>query len=336
MILSPAILALVAGSILVSMMVVAASWFGLQIVTSWDPGSGSERQLKMEKRTYLISNLMVYAFIFEILSFFLFIYSVDDLHRMFIGAMCAAGTLNVNEYGYLTLMIKMVVFILAGLWLIMNHADNKARDYPLIRKKYDYLLLLAPLVLVEASLQWAYFFNLKENVITSCCGIIFSAGPQQTEGPLSIIMNLPIGPLQIAFYGTALLSMGLGVLFYRGFYRLGTFFSISSMAFFLTSIAALISFISLYIYELPTHHCPFCILQREYHHVGYLLYGTLLGGVISGAGVGILMPYRGISSLQKSLPSLQKRLAMLNIILTFIFTALVTWQIIQSNLILGR
>jgi hypothetical protein len=51
-------------------------------------------------------------------------------------------------------------------------------------------------------------------------------------------------------------------------------------------LAAVVSWLSPYVYELPTHHCPFCLLQREYRWVGYLLCGALLGGGLTGAGVG--------------------------------------------------
>ena len=50
---------------------------------------------------------MIYALAFEILSLFLFIYTADDLHRLFVGAMCAAGTLYVNAFGYPALMLKV-------------------------------------------------------------------------------------------------------------------------------------------------------------------------------------------------------------------------------------
>ena len=63
--------------------------------------------------------------------------------------MCAAGTLNVNSYGYPTFLLKIFNCILAGLWLVINYADNQAYDYPLIRGKYVLLLILAPLVLTE-------------------------------------------------------------------------------------------------------------------------------------------------------------------------------------------
>ena len=86
-------------------------------------------------------------FAFELISFFLYIYTADHLHTLFVGAMCAAGTLKVNGFGYPALLLKMLNFILAGLWLIMNYADNQAYDYPLIKKKYLLLLLITPLVL---------------------------------------------------------------------------------------------------------------------------------------------------------------------------------------------
>ncbi len=58
--------------------------------------------------------------------------------------MCAAGTLNVNGYGYPALILKIVVFLLSGLWLLLNYADNRAYDYPLVKNKYLFLLFIAP------------------------------------------------------------------------------------------------------------------------------------------------------------------------------------------------
>jgi hypothetical protein len=49
-------------------------------------------------------------------------------------------------------------------------------------------------------------------------------------------------------------------------------FAMFAGLFFLLSLAATISFISLYIYELPTHHCPFDMLQKSSNFVGYPIY----------------------------------------------------------------
>ena len=129
------------------MIVYAACW-GWKIIGGWDLQSGSEQQLALEKKTYLISTLMAYAFGFQILSFFLLVYVADDLHRLFVGAMCAAGTLNVNEYGYPAVVLKVLNCVLAGVWLVLNHADSRALDYPLIRKKYALLLAIVPFLLL--------------------------------------------------------------------------------------------------------------------------------------------------------------------------------------------
>jgi len=92
--------------------------------------------------------------------------------------------------------------------------------------------------------------------------------------------------------------------------------------------------VSCYIYELPTHHCPFCILQKEYGYIGYLIYVTLLGGAIAGLSVGVLMPFRKTKSLTEILPSFQRRLAITSSTFFLVFTAIVTIQILLSGLVL--
>jgi hypothetical protein len=99
-------------------------------------------------------------------------------------------------------------------------------------------------------------------------------------------------------------------------------------------LLSILSFISLYYYELPTHHCPFCILQKEYGYIGYPVYVALLGGAVSGMGVGILMPFRKMRSLSETLPSLQKRLALISFILYLIFAVMVTLRMVFSDFIL--
>ncbi len=330
MIFHPSILALYVASILISFMVVYSASYGLQILRKWDIQSGSEGQLVLERKTYLISTLLTYVFGFELLSLFLFIFTVDRLHTFFVGAMCAAGTLYVNGFGYPALILKVINFLLAGLWLILNTADNRGYDYPLIKKKYLFLIILTPLILGEMILQADYFLRLKPNIITSCCGSLFSVGER---GLTSEMVALPVIPMKIAFYLAMALTIASGLYFCRK--RKGAYlFCASSATTFVVSLASILSFISLYFYELPTHHCPFCILQKEYGYIGYPLYVALFGGTISGMGVGVLMPFRNRKSLSEVLPSIQKRLALLSVILFLIFTFVVTYRMIFTDFIL--
>jgi hypothetical protein len=118
--------------------------------------------------------------------------------------------------------------------------------------------------------------------------------------------------MEIVFYLWTASTLAAGLWFYiKG--RGGYLFAGLSGVQFLIAVTSILSFISLYVYELPTHHCPFCLLQREYGYVGYLLYVALLGSTITGMGVGLLMPFRKIDSLKEVLPGLQKRLALVSV-----------------------
>jgi len=330
MVFHPAILALYISSILIGFMVLYSSRHGFQILRQWDLRSGSELQLLLERKTYLVSTLLAYTFAFQLGSLFLFIYTAEHLHGLFVGAMCAAGSLYVNAFGYPTLVLKVINFLGAGLWIILNDADNRGYDYPLIKKKYLLLLLISPLILMEILLQANYFFLLRPDVITSCCGSLFSP---TAVSMTSEIVSLPGTPMTAVFYGCAAFTFAVGLFFYvRG--RGGWLFSVLSGVFFLVAVTSILSFISLYVYELPTHHCPFCLLQGEYGYVGYLLYATLLGSTITGMGVGLLMPFRKVDSLKEVLPGLQKRLALVSVLLLLVFTAIVAYKVVFSHLIL--
>ena len=327
MILHPAIASLIIASVLIDGMAIYASLFGIQIIRKWDLQSGSELQLSLERKTYLISTILMYMLVFQIASFFLYIFTAESLHELFVGAMCAAGSLQVNSYGYPVFLLKMINVILAGLWLIINYADSRAFDYPLIRKKYWLLLILAPLILMESVLQMSYFLNLKGDIITSCCGSLFSAGRNTLTSEMA---SLPVRASMAAFYSLMVLTLLSGIVFIRTV-KWAYLFSLAGVITFFASCIGLVSFISVYIYELPTHHCPFCMLQKEYHYIGYMFYVSAIAGVISSAGVGVLQRFRCIGSLSAILPQIQRRLAVTSIIAYFLFTALSLYYIFATD-----
>jgi hypothetical protein len=318
-------------SLIISGALVYAGYYGIQILRKWDLRSGDEFQLILERRTYLISTILTFVCGLELMSLFLYVFTANNLCPLFVGAMCAAGTLNVNPYGYPTLLLKIVSFLFAGLWLILNHADNQAYDYPLIKKKYLLLTLIVPFSALETILQGAFFLNLKANVITSCCGSLFSS--EQVKGVGSELAALPIKPMMWLFYlgmGVTLLS---GVYFYvKG--KGGYLYSVFTFAMFAVSLAAIISFISIYIYELPTHHCPFCIVMDEYGYIGYALYFPLFGAAVTGMGIGVLMPFRGVESLRAVIPRLINTLTLTSLALYAVFTSIVVYKVATSNLVL--
>ncbi|AJY70972.1 membrane protein [Geobacter sulfurreducens] len=331
MILHPAVIALFVGSLLTSGMLVATAFFAVKILRHWDLASGSERQLSFERRTYLLATIMTCCCVFQLLSLFLFIHVADSLSALFPGAMCAAGTLNLNRFGYPTLVLKITTFLLAGFWLILNHADNQGYDYPLIRIKYSLLLVITPLLLAETGLQGGYFLSLQPRVITSCCGSLFGG---ESSGMVPTLTTLGDVPALATLGGVLTLTLICGGI-YLWLGRMGYLFAALSATTFAVGVVGLLSAIPVYIYALPTHHCPFCMLHGEYGHVGYLLYATLLGGGVAGVGMGGLQPFRRVASLASSLPMLQRRLVLSAMLCYGLFGGITAWQVMVSELRLG-
>jgi hypothetical protein len=196
------------GSILSCAMLIYSAFYGARILKSWNLSSGSDLQLGLERRTYLVSTLMSYAMGFQLLSLFLFVYTAEDMARFIIGAMCAAGSLYANLWGYPAL-IRIITFLLAGIWLIVNHADNRGYDYPLIKKKYALLLMIAPFGMADLIAQAGYFLNLNPDVITSCCGSLFTFGTVKAENSIAA---LPQGPAK-SFFCRDELAFTTGIVF---------------------------------------------------------------------------------------------------------------------------
>jgi hypothetical protein len=328
MLYHPSILAQLTGSALTALLLLYACWYGVQILLRWNLQSGSESQLALERRTYFISVTMIYALGYQLLSLFLFIYTADQLAGVLVGAMCAAGSLNANSWGYPTLLLKLVNFILSGLWLVLNHLDNRGYDYPLIRIKYAVLALIAPLVFLELVLQTLYFVNITPNVITSCCGTLFSS---DAGGVTSGIVALPHLPVELLFYGSSAFMLILGIRVVRS--GKGVIpFALASAVLFVAAVMALIGFASLYFYELPTHHCPFCLLQKHVHFVGYPLYLSFLMGVVGGLGGMVVLPFRRRESLQTLYPGILRRLALTALVFNAVGVSLVVLGAVFSKL----
>ena len=162
----------------------------------WDRGEQLRGAAALERKTYLVSTLLSYAFGFELMSLFLFIYTVDDIHPLFIGAMCATGSLNANPVGWPALGLKIALFFAAPAWLAMNRLDQRAEDTPLVRLKYPALLAILPLA------AW---------ISTCSSGTSWVCGPRSSppaaapssageSGVAAELAGLPARPMMWAFY----------------------------------------------------------------------------------------------------------------------------------------
>lgn len=332
MLFQPAIIALLLAAGLATAMLAAAVPFAVQVIRHWDIASGSERQLRLERRTYLFSTLLAFVLAVQLAALLLFVFNADRLAVMFVGAMCAVGTLNVNAFGFPALYAQIAVFFLAAMWLAINHADSEARDYPLVRIKYGLLLVLLPVLALAFWIELQYFLNLRANVITSCCGSLFSGEARTVAAEASALE--PRTAMAI-FYGTLAAAVAAALRHRRtGGRASGGMLALAGLVAFAAAIAGIVSFVSLYVYEHPNHHCPFCILQPEYGYRGYALYLPLFAATAAALGAGALQPFAGGPSLHTIVPRVSGRLAGLAATGYIVFAAVATAFVLDSNLIL--
>jgi hypothetical protein len=329
MLLNPAILALILVSGVVLMMMAMAGGFALQLLRHWDIRSGSERQLRLERRTYLIATLMAWTFAFELLSLLLFVYTAESLSGQFVGAMCATGVLNANPWGWPTLLLKIGLFFGGALWLALNGLDNRGYDYPLIRRKYGFLLLLVPFVAAETTLQLGFFLGLSPDIITSCCGTLFTSNAKGVAAELSAIPPASAAWSLILSGVTVLLSGLIYLLRQRGAW----FFALSASVAFVVAMLGIVSLLSPYIYEHPHHHCPFCILKSGHGYIGYLLYIPLFGATAMALAAATTAAWRQIPSLSEC-AGVTLNYARYSTLLFLLFYLISAWSVFSSNLVM--
>ncbi len=328
MILHPGILALLLGSLLSLLLLTLALPVAWAVLRCWRPESCSEEQLRLEQRTSLVSTLVAWAVGFQLVGLLLFVYTVDSLHGQFVGAMCATGTLNANPVGWRLLPLKLLLFFLAAFWLVLNGLTRRAPDYPLTRVVYGLLPVLWLLVLLDFMWQVAFFTGLQPQIITSCCGSLFSAAG---SGVASSLGRLPVRPVMVLFYGWSLLLVGMLLAMLR--FQAGWLRPVTALAaaFFVPlALAATISFIAVYIYQLPGHHCPFDLLQAGYHWIGYPLYLGLFGGSFFAMLPGMGRLLGRVPSLRLLVAAAERRWILLALAGLVLFLSLATWPVVAG------
>jgi hypothetical protein len=200
-----------------------------------------------------------------------FAYTIDKLSDIVPGAMCAAGVIGANKYGNPLLLVKIAILFLIGIWMIVNHEDLKAVDYPYLKRKFWFFILIFLLLGVEYVLDIAYFLNISLEQPVSCCSVIFGlSGDNALPFGLTLFMMLAL------FYLLYLLNIMLSL------QKSSLLLFLSSLLFLYIAYSSINHFFGTYIYELPTHKCPFCMLQSNYFYVGYLLWTLLFLGVFFG------------------------------------------------------
>ncbi len=279
MILSPEILAILIVNSIFFIFASIAFFLDIKIFIYWDIEATTKRQYQLERESFLVSTIIKYIFIIKIPLFLFFIFTLDKISTLITGAMCGVGVVNATEYGIYLLIIKIINIYIFGLWLTIHYLDIKNINLPYTKIKFEFFIIAYIFFLIEIVLMWSMFNSLDVDKMVSCCGTLFSSSSASAIGD---IIRIKTAIILSIFYGSAILM----TILYK--FRIKYLFSIINLIFLVISLISLISFFGTYIYELPTHHCPFCFLQSDYYYIGYLIYSLLFLGSFYGLRVGVL------------------------------------------------
>jgi hypothetical protein len=283
MILAPEVLSILILDIVFLFFATIAFILSLRIFFKWDINSTSKTQYSLEKQSFLTATIIKYIFAIKLPLFLFFIFTLDKISAVLTGAMCAAGVVDATQYGTYLFMIKILNIYLFGFWLMIHYLDIKDENLKLTKLKFGFFILAFFILCTEIILEIVMFSSIDIDKMVSCCGTLYSNSATSYISSIFLI-DTPI--LLGLFYG----NFALIVLFY--FLRRKYLFTLANLFFIIISIISIISFFGTYIYELPTHHCPFCFLQKDYYYVGYLIYTTLFIGTFNGLATGFIDKYK--------------------------------------------
>lgn len=244
----------------------------IKILMKWDFESYTPLQFALERRAYLVTTILIFVFSLKFLLIIYFIFSIDALALLVPGAMCGAGVISANEYGSYLLILKFIILFFLSLWFYINTYDMHTKNHQWFKEKSWLFSFIFILFMVELALDFLYFSHIDTHAPVSCCSALFG----QLEGANPLPFGLNITLLLLLFY----LTYVLVVLSIKSGQTL--LYIASNILFVYFSYYAVVYFFGTYIYELPTHKCPFCMLQSDYMYVGYLLWMSLFVGTYIG------------------------------------------------------
>jgi len=307
---------------------------GLRVLLYWDPASDSNRQIRLENEIWLTSTLVEYALAIQIVSLILFVLAADFYSHSITGAMCATGSFLADRYGIPALIIKIGGVFFYGFWIVLHRLDIRSEKYPLVRVKYFYLLLLFPLLLLDLTLESLFVYGLKPDIITSCCAVVFD---DASGGGTNLLSGFGHTVNMVSFYGTLGVIVMAGFLLLRHWRRfLALLFGCFCLGFFFLALTVITAEFSSYIYAMPFHKCPFCILKPEYHYIGFVIYATLFIGTFFGMTVAWLESIRTGRGLDERVSLFQRFSLQMSLVFLMLFTLVSSYHYWRYLLVGGE
>ena len=248
-------------------MVFRAAWPAMVLWCCYhDASSATRLHLYIEKQEILSNALLCLVLVYALLSpVLLAVMGFDFVHQI-PGAMCPTGVFNANPYGFRLLLTRLTGLFPLLLWTVLYHADQKTAHLPFRFVRRVLVMGILVWIIADTLFQTLFFINLDTRSVTSCCAVLFDAS--RAAPPLSMGLFSRFPTMELFFLsggGYTLLGVFSVMVKKRA---LAVIYGFMAPVFFFIALAGMVSCISPYIYALPHHHCPFCILTGKEALVG--------------------------------------------------------------------
>ncbi|HBA85945.1 MAG TPA: hypothetical protein DCZ95_17820 [Verrucomicrobia bacterium] len=232
---------------------------GVRVALKWKAGHSSEEQYQLEKKVYLSMTLVMLGFYMRLALAPLWFLMLQSFVPSIPGAMCLAGVhLLQTPHSFISTILKFVLPMAYGYWLVLNALDRKIESQPLMKWKLYALLPLGLLMFFETFSDLRFVFSVKP-LFVNCCSSLF-------DDPSSAIaqkLTYSGWGWAIGFFGVGLSLLALSVfLLRRPRHRAGLLLWLLGPAVLISFALALHTRFSPLFLRAMFHHCIFCIWQK--------------------------------------------------------------------------
>ncbi|UCE12695.1 MAG: hypothetical protein JSV04_10935 [Candidatus Heimdallarchaeota archaeon] len=301
--------------LLLGILTLLLSGYGAYIAFKiWRFDESQNSSKERENYYYLLSMIAIILLVSRSINVFYFYFVLVSLVPVIPGSMCPYGVLDASIFssGFFDLGIKLFVPFIYCVWLLLDLINKRTKNLNLsviLSKGYSFVLF--PALLVDAGLDWIYFW-FSETIQVNCCrNILNEAGGYS---PLQILGS------ETAFIAFLIMVFLIfGIIIFQYYQNRRPFYSTTSLILAILAIPIVLITVQEFIAPVwifasksllnqplgEPHHCPFCLIKRWWTMIPFLLLIWL--GL---ASVGWQVIIRQV--VQKNIESVEKAQPILN------------------------
>lgn len=255
-----------------------AGLIGLRVLRRFDATRSTEGQLLLERQSELAATYVRVGAIVQTAAALLTVLTADRLARSVRGAMCAYGVFLASDVGFAALGMSVVVAACTAVLAGLHAFDATVRSLELVRPLALGTVLVAPLVVVDVGMTAAFLLRLDLGVTASCCSTNLDAMSAALLAPMHGSPRIAAALAAAIVVTTATLAQ---VAARRPRPLLLVLTAVAASLAVAPAIAAIAFVVAPYVFEVPQHLCPFCLLHGDVFGIGYALFGALFAAFVS-------------------------------------------------------